>query len=94
LPVIQNGENQEQEQQKIRSHLLRVVDVGRRRVVVARLVVAFAPPRRVVVADGARVPGQAAAEAVPLAVGRLVVRAAALCCVWLFCLVLGRVLTF
>ena len=50
---------------------LRVVDVGRRGVVVARLVRALAAPLRVVVADGGGVPGQAAAELVPLAVRAL-----------------------
>ncbi len=55
---------------------LRVVDVGCSRVVVPRLVVAAPSPLGVVVADGGRIPGQAAAKLVPLAVAALLVRTA------------------
>jgi hypothetical protein len=76
------------EQRNDDTYLLRVVDVGRGRVVVPGLVVAPPAPRGVVVADGARVPSEPAAEAVPPAVGRLVVRAAVFRFFYRLCFVL------
>jgi hypothetical protein len=57
--------------------LLRVVNVGCRRIIIARLVSATASKRWIIVADGGVVPRQPTTKFVPLAIAALVCCAAA-----------------